>query len=101
MKTTIATSEIFGIDPDGAIRRLTVAVGAPTQSVDAAGWSCRVAVADVVRPSGIAGRDSFSALAAAVAAVRAELVRLQTEGWAFARGRDGRDRFDALDWPPR
>jgi hypothetical protein len=100
VKTTIATSEIFGIDPDGAVRRLTVAIGAPVRAEDSAGWICRMALADVVRPVGVAGADSFLALAAAVARVRSEMLRLQSEGWIFARDRDGQGSFDARDWPP-
>jgi hypothetical protein len=100
MKTTIATSELFGWNPEGTPKRLTIAVGAPTQQGDGTGWQCRVAVADLVRPTEMSGSDSFAALAAAVSAVRAELTRLQGDGWWFASDSAGRERIDVRDWPP-
>lgn len=102
MKTAIASTEIYGATPGGEPRRLTVAVGAPERSRHGEGWQCKVTIADVLRPTAVAGADSFEALARAVARVRQHLAALQDDGWVFSRDRGGREVLDVASWfvPP-
>jgi hypothetical protein len=102
MRTTIAASEFFGTTPDGDRRRLTVAVGTPAQSGDGAAWRCKVAIADVLRPTQVDGDDSFMALARAVARVRKQLADLEAEGWRFYRDPGCERSLDFDHWgaPP-
>jgi hypothetical protein len=99
MRTTIASSEIFGTDPDGAARRLTLAIGSPRRVDGESGWQCRVAVADVLRPTTVAGTDSFVALALAVARVRSLLGELRAQGWSFSLDHAGHEPIDPTSWP--
>lgn len=99
MRTTIASSEIFGVDPDGADRRLTLAVGAPRRREDASGWQCRVAVADVLRPTTVVDDDSLRTLARALARIRESLGELRAQGWSLSWDCDGREPLDAEAWP--
>jgi hypothetical protein len=81
MKNAIASREIYGVGPDGARRRLTVAVSAPVRADDGAGWLCRVAVVDLLRPTAEPGADSYEALARGLLRVRSELSALAAAGW--------------------
>jgi len=99
VRTTIASSEIFGIDPEGEPRRLTLAVGAPKRLDGAVEWQCRVAVADILRPTTVSGDDSLVALAAAIERVRALLAELRAEGWTFSVDSHGRESIDPDHWP--
>jgi hypothetical protein len=99
VRTTIASSELFGIDPNGEHKRLTLAVGAPKRVDGEAGWQCRVAVVDVLRPTTVSGDDSFVALAAAVERVRAQLAELGAAGWSFSLDSAGREPIDPDAWP--
>jgi len=99
MRTTIASSEIFGTDSDGAPRRLTLAVGTPRPVDGEATWRCRVAVADVLRPTTVVGSDSFVALALAIARIRGLLGELHAQGWSLSLDRAGREPIDPADWP--
>lgn len=102
MKTTIASTEFYGVAPDGERKRLTVAVGAPVRDRYGEGWQCKVTIADVLRPTAISGADSFEALARAVTRVRQHLAGLRDEGWEFSLDRDGREVLDLASWlgPP-
>ena len=99
MRTTIAASEIFGVDPEGRSRRLTVAVGTPKRIDGDSGWQCRVALVDILRPTTVVGDDSFVALATAVARIRALLGELRGRGWTFSLDAAGREPIDPDDWP--
>ena len=98
MKTTIACQEFYAARPGSQRQRLTVAVGTPVRSTADDSWSCKVAIADVLRPTVIIGDDSFEALARAVSWVRQHLADMRAEGWEFSTDREGRDRFDHEDW---
>jgi hypothetical protein len=98
VKTTIACQEFYGAPPGGERQRLTVAVGRPVHSTTDDFWSCKVAIADVLRPTVVVGGDSFEALARAVSWVRQHLAGMRAEGWEFSSDREGRDRFDHEDW---
>jgi len=87
MKTAIATSELTGTNAVGERKRLTIAVGAPERDPNRAVWSCRVTIADVLKPTTVEGRDSFDALTRAVARVRSQLDGLRAEGWSLAAER--------------
>jgi hypothetical protein len=102
VKNTIASTEFYGVAPGGERKRLTVAVGTPVRDRYGEGWRCKVAIADVLQPTGIAGADSFEALARAVARVRQHLTGLQEEGWEFSLDRSGREVLDLESWfwPP-
>ena len=99
VRTTIASSEIFGVDPEGVHKRLTLAVGSPRRIDGEPGWQCRVAVVDVLRPTTVSGDDSFVALAAAVERVRAQLAELGAAGWSFSLDSAGREPIDPDAWP--
>ena len=99
MRTTVAASEIYGIDPGGARRRLTLAVGAPRRVDGEPGWQCRVAVADVLRPTTVVGEDSLVALATGLERIRALLGELRGQGWSLSRDRAGREPIDSDAWP--
>jgi len=99
VRTTIASSEIFGIDPEGDLRRLTLAVGSPRRVDGEPGWQCRVALVDVLRPTTVAGADSFVALATAIARIRALLGELCERGWSFSLDAAGREPIDPDQWP--
>jgi hypothetical protein len=98
MRTTIAASEFFGTAPDGDCKRLTVAVGTPAPSGDGSAWRCKVAIADVLRPTEVHGDDSFTALARAIGRVRTHLASLETDGWRFYRDRDCKRAIDLDGW---
>jgi hypothetical protein len=98
VKTTIASTEFYGAPPGGERKRLTVAVATPVRDRYGEGWECKVAIADVLRPTAIGGADSFEALARAVACVRQHLADLQEEGWEFSLDRDGREVLDLESW---
>jgi len=98
VKTTIASTEFYGVAPGGERKRLTVAVGTPVRDRRGEGWRCKVAIADVLRPTAIGGADSFEALARAVARVRQHLAGLQAEGWEFSLDRSGREALDLASW---
>jgi hypothetical protein len=102
MRTTIASSEIFGLTPAGERKRLTIAVGTPGRRRQGEGWQCKVVIADVLRPTAIAGVDSFQALARALAYLRQYLERMGQEGWELSSDRDGRETLDIGSWlaPP-
>ena len=102
MKTTIASTELFGVTPGGERKRLTIAVGVPVRSRRGEGWQCKVTIADVLRPTAIDGADSFEALARAVGRVRQHLAGLQEEGWDLSLDRGGREVLDVGSWfsPP-
>lgn len=99
VRTTIASSEIFGIDPEGGRKRLTLAVGSPRRVAGGRGWQCRVAVVDILRPTTVVGDDSFVALVAAIERVRGLLGELRARGWSFSSDPDGREAIDPEDWP--
>jgi len=99
MKNAIAATELFGVTPDGERRRLTVAVGAPTRGPRGRGWHCKVTIADVLRPTPVAGADSYQALCRAVASVREHLAGLAAEGWSLSLDADGREALDLRHWP--
>jgi hypothetical protein len=99
MRTTIASSEIFGVDPDGTPKRLTLAIGSPRRLDGEPGWRCRVAVVDVLRPTTVEGEDSLVALASAVSRIRSTLCDLREQGWSLSRDRAGREPIDPEDWP--
>lgn len=98
MKTTIACQEFYGAPPGGPRQRLTVAVGAPVRGAADEFWSCKVAIADVLRPTVVVGDDSFEALARAVSWVRQHLAGMRAEGWQFSTDGAGRRPFDHEDW---
>jgi hypothetical protein len=98
MKTTIASSEIYGVAPGGERKRLTIAVGTPSRSRHGEGWQCKVVIADVLRPTAIGGADSFEALVRAVAYVCGHLAELREEGWVFSLDRDGSEALDVGSW---
>jgi len=100
VKTTIASTEFYGVAPGGERKRLTVAVGTPVRDRRGAGWRCKVTIADVLRPTAIGGADSFEALARAVTRVRQHLAGLQAEGWEFSLDRGGREALDLASWFP-
>jgi hypothetical protein len=99
VRTTIASSEIFGIDPDGVTKRLTLAVGSPKRVDGEPGWQCRVAVVDILRPTMVVGDDSLVALATAIARIRRLLGELCALGWSFSLDPAGREPIDPEDWP--
>jgi hypothetical protein len=101
MRTTIASSEIFGLDPGGAQRRITLAVGSPRRVDGESGWQCRIAVVDILRPTTVVGDDSFVALAVAIARIRALLGELREKGWSFSLDAAGREPIDPDEWPER
>jgi hypothetical protein len=98
MRTTIASTEFYGVTPGGERKRLTVAVGTPVRSTQGEGWQCKVTIADVLRPTAVAGADSFEALARALARVCQHLAGLQEEGWKFSADRSGRQSLDVASW---
>jgi hypothetical protein len=98
MRTTIASTEFYGVTPDGDRKRLTIAVGRPVRRARGDGWQCKVAIADVLQPTAIGGSDSFDALARAVGRVRLHLAGLQEEGWAFTLDGAGREALDVGTW---
>jgi hypothetical protein len=102
MRTTIASAEIYGLAPAGERKRLTIAVGTPGRLTRGEGWQCKVAIADVLRPTAVGGADSFQALARALAYVRQNLARLGEEGWEFSHDGAGREALDTESWlaPP-
>lgn len=89
MKTAIATSEFHGTNAAGERARLTVAVGAPVRDGDADRWHCRIAIADVLKPTAVEGFDSFDALARAVRRVGEHLDGLREAGWTLTSKGDG------------
>jgi hypothetical protein len=99
VRTTIASSEIFGVDPEGVHKRLTLAVGSPRRIDGEPGWQCRVAVVDILRPTTVVGVDSFVALATAIARIRRLLGELCERGWSFSLDPAGREPIDPDDWP--
>ena len=99
MRTTIASSEIFGIDAEGDRKRLTLAVGSPRRVEGEPGWQCRVAVVDILRPTTVVGGDSFVALATAIERIRSVLGELHARGWSFSLDPAGRDSLDPDHWP--
>lgn len=84
MKTAIASSEFYGTNAAGERTRLTVAVGAPVRNSEGAGWRCKIAIADVLKPMSLEGADSFDALTHAVRRVGEHLDRLRAEGWVLS-----------------
>ena len=99
MKNAIAATEVFGVTPDGERKRLTVAVGAPARGPRGQDWQCKVTIADVLRPTAVAGGDSFEALFRAVASVREHLAGLQAQGWSLSLDEAGREALDVERWP--
>ena len=99
MRTTIASSEIFGVGPEGEPQRLTLAVGSPRRVDGEPGWQCRVAVADILHPTTVAGDDSFIALATAIERIRRLLGEMRAGGWSFSLDRAGREPIDPDNWP--
>ena len=102
MKGAIASVEVFvtvrgappeATDPPKRLR-LSLVVGAPEREASGEGWTCRVALADLFRPESIRGRDSFEALALAVARGRQWIDELLVEGRVLTRDRDGRIPFE-------
>ena len=97
MKGAIASVEIFAAEAGAASadrRRLTLTVTAPERMGDAEGWICRVALADLHRPTPVEGPDSVTALAAAIEQGRAWLDALGAQGTILFRDRTGESRFE-------
>ena len=97
MKGAIASVEIFTAAAEAGEegrRRLTLTITAPERSDDADRWICRVALADLHRPTEVLGPDSVSALAAALDQARDWLAALAAQGTALFRDRTGESPFD-------
>ena len=97
MKGAIASVEVFAAEagaPSGERRRLTLTLTGPERSSDGNGWICRVALADLQRPTEVRGRDSVTALAAALGQARSWLDGLSAQGTTLFRDRTGESRFE-------
>ncbi|HPG24644.1 MAG: hypothetical protein H6748_07115 [Spirochaetaceae bacterium] len=98
MKGAIANLEIYAFErvetPGAGPRRLSLAITAPERREEGGGWACRVALADLHRPRPVEGRDSFEALAAAVACARDWIEALEAEGYVLFRDRAGERRLE-------
>lgn len=96
MKGAIASVELFAAESGGegtGRTRLTLTVTAPERCADG-GWVCRVALANLHRPTEVGGPDSLTALAAAIDRARTWLAELAAEGTTLFRGRTGESRFE-------
>lgn len=95
MKGAMATVEIFARQAGGEERerRLTLVLSAPERDAAAGGWVCRVALADLHRAQGAAGRDSVEALSSALRLARSWLDGLRAQGFDVTRDRDGEIPF--------
>ena len=99
MKGAIASVEIFVAEAgatEGQRRRLTLTVTAPERADDGGGWMCRVALADLHRPTAVTGLDSVTALGAAIAQARAWLDALDAQGATLFRDRKGKSPFQLV-----
>ena len=90
MKNAIASVEIYAHEPGEAVRRLTLVIDQPRRAEGAApSWICRVALADLHRPSEVTAADSVAVLAAALDLARRWLVALEGRGIRLTRDRAG------------
>ena len=97
MKGAIASVELFAAeaaDADGTRTRLTLTLSAPERASDEGAWVCRVALANLHRPTEVAGADSVTALAAGLAQAHAWLAELRAEGKTLFRDRTGKSMFE-------
>ncbi len=96
MKGAIASVELFADagSAEGSRTRLTLTISAPERAVDRETWVCRIALANLHRPTEVAGVDSVTALAAALAQARAWLAELAAQGTTLFRARSGEARFE-------
>ena len=97
MKGAIATVDFFAFrTEDGSITsdRLSLVIAAPERGPSGDTWQCRVALADLVRPETVIGRDSFEALALALTQARVWIGDLRTQGRVLTRDRAGEIPFE-------
>lgn len=100
MKGAIASVEIFVAESEAAglpRRRLTLTIAAPVRAGDEGdegAWVCRVALADLHRPTEIRSADSVTALAGALDQAREWLAALRAQPVLLFRDRTGETRFD-------
>jgi hypothetical protein len=94
MKGAIASVELFGILDDAPARRLTLTISAPMRGPKGDGWECRLALADLHRPSTVRGSDSVEALARAIDQAREWLAELHAQGFRLYRDRGGEAAFE-------
>lgn len=97
MKGAIASVELFAAEAaaaQGARTRLTLTISAPERTSDDGAWVCRVALANLHRPTEVAGDDSVTALAAALAQARTWLAELRAQGTTLFRDRTGESAFE-------
>ncbi|MCR9094307.1 MAG: hypothetical protein NXI30_08825 [bacterium] len=109
MKGAIASVELFAAEAAeaanaadgadsaeaaGARTRLTLTLSAPERASDGGAWVCRVALANLHRPIEVAGPDSVTALASALAQARAWLAELRAQGKTLFRDRTGESAFE-------
>ena len=97
MKGAIATVDFFiseSEDPSKSADRFSLVIAAPERSPSGDGWQCRVALADLVRPEIVIGRDSFEALALAVGQAHVWIGSLRTQGRVLTRDRAGEIPFE-------
>jgi hypothetical protein len=96
VKGAIASVELFADagSAEGSRTRLTLTISAPERAVDRETWVCRIALANLHRPTEVAGVDSVTALAAALAQARAWLAELAAQGTTLFRARSGEARFE-------
>ena len=101
MKGAIASVEIFSARDEGPPRRMTLTVTAPTRSSgegvpDGNEWECRVALADLHRPTTVVGGDSVAVLTAALDLARDWLAELRDQGFTLYRDPACHSRFETL-----
>lgn len=108
MRNAIATVEIFvRPSPEGGAgaqtgslrpgvaegvegaRRLTLVISKPERDREGRQWLCRLALADLHRPTTISAPDSILVLARALAQARGWLAELESSGLALWRDREG------------
>ena len=94
MKGAIATSEIFVQERPGEMRRLTLTIAAPERLEAEAGWSCRVALADVHPAEACWGADSGGALLGALGRARVWLTELEAAHGVLFRDRAATTPFE-------
>lgn len=109
VKGAIASVEIFGSREDEETRRFTLTITEPARaealegedsegrtSPEAHEWECRVALANLHRPTTVRGRDSVAVLAHALELARDWIAEMRAQGYSLYRDRAGQRLFELV-----
>lgn len=93
MRDAIATTELFAEEPGEARRSFIVSIARPRP--ENGGWACRVKMTGGRFDHTLEAADSLHALTEALAAIRAQLASLQSQGWRFYPSAQAPEPIDA------